>query len=313
VQAPDEEDDVLFDVDERLLEQLLCAGASDLQYDLISGVVGTGIYWLERLPHQKALYGIKQVLGYLDHTSQSIDTGVTWFTPPPLIHASQKHWAPHGYHNLGVAHGVPGVISFLAQVASIPNNCETNQRASKLLSASVDWLLRQRRPSNCLSRYSSWQIPNETGDDSRLAWCYGDLGIAAVLYLAGERMGEVSWQSEAIDMAYECASRKADRHVIDAQLCHGALGIAHIFHRFYNATRDEIFGEATLEWARTGMAFRKASTGIAGYFTCDPDSTDRPLANVSFLSGVVGIALCLLSIVSPHEPKWDRLILLSAR
>jgi lantibiotic modifying enzyme len=306
-----DDEDVISEVDKRLMEQFVRAPTSDQNYDLISGVVGIGIYWLERLPRDRAIHGIKQTLDFLDYTSQALATGVAWFTPPPLIPPLQKHLAPNGYYNLGVAHGVPGVIAFLAQAASLTEHDEMSRRASELLTASIDWLLMQRRPSGSLSRYSSWIIPGQEGGDSRLAWCYGDLGIAAILHFAGLRVRQESWKSEAINMAYECASRSTRAQVFDAPLCHGALGIAHIFHRFYNATSDEVFREATIDWTLRGMAFRQPNTGIAGYYAWDPNPNDHMRADASFLSGAVGIALCLLSIISSREPKWDRLMLLS--
>jgi hypothetical protein len=39
----------------------------------------------------------------------------------------------------------------------------------------------------------------------------------------------------------------------------------------------------------------------------------QPVPNPSFLEGSVGIALALLAAVSPKDPEWDRLLLLSGR
>ena len=66
---------------------------------------------------------------------------------------------------------------------------------------------------------------------SRLAWCYGDLGVATALLEAGNTLNDSSVRDIAIQVLLYSARRhdiKAN-HVNDFCVCHGSVGIAQIF------------------------------------------------------------------------------------
>ncbi len=67
---------------------------------------------------------------------------------------------------------------------------------------------------------------------ARLAWCYGDPGIAASLMAAAGAAGRPDWYRVAVDVACRAAARDlALAGVKDSGICHGAAGLAHIFNR----------------------------------------------------------------------------------
>jgi hypothetical protein len=94
-----------------------------------------------------------------------------------------------------------------------------------------------------------------------------------------------------------CAVRPPDG-IVDAALCHGALGVALIFNRLYHRTADADFRDAALHYYLMGidLAERALKSGIS---------------NRNLLEGTVGIALALLSGLTVVEPRWDRKLLLS--
>lgn len=305
------EDDPLLELDRYILRLLSDENSFSQNFDLISGYVGIGIYWLERLPCKNALLGVRATLDALETLSMKTSAGITWFTRPSLVPPTQRKSAPSGYYNLGVAHGVPGVIAFLAQATTLTMAKDIVRKASTLLAGSMDWLFAQQRPPDSISRYSSWIIPGHGCEDSRIAWCYGDLGIASVLQLVAERTQNETWEFEARSLISRCALRQLNSKVYDAPLCHGALGNAHIYNRAYQAHHDETYKQAAINWVHKGLDLRKFGAGIGGYYAWRRDSVPHEQADASFLSGAVGVALALLSIVAPIEPQWDRSMLLS--
>lgn len=305
------EDDPLFEVDKRILHLLTDGNAFGQNFDLISGYVGIGVYWLERLPRKDALLGIRLTLNALEALSENTPTGTTWFSPPSLVPPSQETFAPSGYYNLGVAHGVPGVIAFLAQVATLGLDVDITQKASALLKDSMNWLFSMERPRDAVSRFSSWVIPGQECGDSRLSWCYGDLGIASVVQFVAERTNNLAWQSEATSLMHRCTLRQLNTKVLDAPLCHGAFGNAHMFNRAYQAGHDVAYRDAAINWVHKGLTLREPGVGIAGYYRWRQDCLPYRQTDASFLSGVVGVALALLSTIAPIEPQWDRRMLLS--
>jgi hypothetical protein len=108
-------------VDEALLEYLdqspWCR-----DYDLISGLVGVGVYALERLPRPTAAACLERVIDRLAERAERSRAGITWHTPADLLVSEQRAQYTAGYYNLGVAHGVPGAIALLgaACAAGVP-------------------------------------------------------------------------------------------------------------------------------------------------------------------------------------------------
>ncbi len=306
--AGDEEEDPVADIDRILLRRLRAAHWSE-PYDLVSGLAGIGVYFLERLPRPSAQEGLELVLGHLEECSEESWGGITWFTPPAHVPSRQIHQFPSGYYNLGVAHGVPGIVQFLGEVAAA--GIQT-ARARRLLDGAVRWLLAQEGPPDVPWRYGWVFLPGMPRSSSRLAWCYGDLGIGAVLYQAGARMGRRDWQNEALALLdHSLAQTPENSGVKDPPLCHGALGAAHIYNRIAQATQWARYREAALYWYDQGLKLRQAP-GIGGFFAWWPDPP-KTLSDPSLLSGAIGSALALVSAAYPVEPWWDRLLLLSGR
>ena len=226
------DDSLLTSVDTFLISRLQ-SGPWTGDYDLISGLVGIGIYFLERMPSDSAAQGIKLIIHELERLSQRTEAGITWFTPPELIPDAQREIAPGGYYNLGVAHGIPGVLFLLSEVAALGIEQE---RVSAMLESAMEWFLAQARPSSSTVRFSGWvPTPESRGDQrGRLSWCYGDLGILAVLTQIAKRTGHPKWQTFTAGLLDECVSRPdVFNGLVDPMLCHGTMGNAHIFTRLY--------------------------------------------------------------------------------
>jgi lantibiotic modifying enzyme len=259
---------------------------------LVDGQVGIGVYFLERRASRTAA-AVSRVAAILEHRSERGSEGATWRTPPNVLPEYQRKQARDGYYNLGVAHGVPGILYFLAQAAAL--GIET-PNVSSLAVEGVRWLLAQEQPS-MNSSFTYWVLGGEPTRDSRIAWCYGDLGIGMLLLEIARLLQREDWTNYAMCLLRRCAVRPPDG-IVDAALCHGALGVALIFNRLYHRTADADFRDAALHYYLMGidLAERALKSGIS---------------NRNLLEGTVGIALALLSGLTVVEPRWDRKLLLS--
>jgi len=280
-------------------------------FDLISGLVGVGVYFFERLESSAAAKeGLILVMNHLESLAEHHPEGITWHTPPGSLPEVQRQRTPYGYYCLGVAHGVPGVIHFLSQMTSARIE---EHRARALLEPAVEWLIAHQRPRGSLSFYSPY-ITATDSFDSRLSWCYGDLGILAIIMQAGNA-GSSLCKAHASELLEHCLAWPPERAgVNDAQMCHGTVGLAHIFNRLFHLTGDGRCRERALFWIERTLQLQVPNAGVAGYqaFT-RPEPTGGIVwePNPAFLDGAIGIALCLTAALSPVEPKWDRLLLLS--
>jgi hypothetical protein len=310
VEGEVDDDDRLSEVDEEVLSAL-AREPWDRHFDLLYGLVGLGIYALERLPRKAARSILARVVEQLARTAE-IEGGLTaWRTPPHLLPPDDRPAFPFGLYDLGVAHGIAGVVGLLAQACAAGVAVET---ARPLLEGAVAWLLAQRiegRPE-----FPYWVAPGgERSEETRSAWCYGDLGISAVLSLASRCAGRPAWQAEALSVA--CRSARIapdDSGVVDAGFCHGAAGVAHVFNRLYQRTGRGELREAATVWFERTLAMR-GEEGIGGYAFPQRERAGAPLrstADASLIAGSTGVGLALAAATTAVEPTWDRFFLLSS-
>ncbi|XXF79656.1 lanthionine synthetase C family protein [Myxococcaceae bacterium GXIMD 01537] len=311
-EAPD--DDPLSEID-GALGDLLQTRPWPHRYDLVSGLVGLGVYALERLPRASARHCLESVVERLGELARPTREGLRWWTPAEHIEEGLQATYPQGCANLGAAHGVPGVLVVLAGAVA---SGVASERARELLRGGWTWLMARRGDDSAAARF-----PTRLGPDDeprawppRPAWCYGDPGLALALHVSARAVGEPAWEEQALALCRESAQRWTDASLVrDAGLCHGAAGLAHLHNRLFQATGEPCFEEAARHWFRQVFALQRPGHGIGGFQTLEllPDGTEGWTDNPGLLAGATGIALALLAATSPVEPEWDRLLLMSLR
>ena len=283
------QDDPLEDLDHVLRTRLYCQHWKG-PFDLVDGLTGIGVFYLERLPRPTAYEGLYLVINHLESTCEESVNGICWRTKQEMIQESQRAQYPLGYFNLGVAHGTPGVIGFLGCVLSKAIDCN---RTERLLRGAVRWLLSHEDARASGSHFPTWIIPDRHRLNSRLSWCYGDLSIAAILWQAGTLTNEIDWQAKANGLFESCTLR-INEVLSESGLCHGALGIAHIYNRIYQHTRQQAYATLAAHYYHAGLSI-----------------LSQKQMRMNFLKGSLGAALTLLSACKNIEPAWDRRLLLS--
>lgn len=301
------DDDLALEIDDAL-RQLLSGITERAPFELVGGLAGYGSYLVERLPNAGAAELLDRVLALLE---SSRDANGGWFSHPEWLPAWQRELMPRGHHNLGVAHGIPGVIGFLA---AAHHAGVRDPRVARFASDAVQWVLAQKGiwPS---SLFPSHIPPDSEPRQTRTAWCYGDLGVAAVLLSAAHAFERADWRDEALAIAHVAARRSFDdTKVSDAGLCHGAIGIAHLFNRMHQATGDVELRDAAQRWYRIALDMRQPGKGLAGFLSWYESTPTEPgswRGEPGFLSGIAGIGLALLGAVTEVEPSWDRVMVVS--
>jgi lantibiotic biosynthesis protein len=283
----------------------------DSPYDLIEGIVGIGVYALERMPRDGARGLLELAVERLAELAVRRSGGIAWHTdprwlPPLMANAPKLEW------NLGVAHGAPGIVGFLAQACIADVATATQRTARKLLDGAVKWILSQEQRGEASA--FACAADGTAREPARLAWCYGDLGIAACLLLAARAVEEPAWERTAIRLALR-ATRRSHRSsgVWDACLCHGSSGLGHLFHRLYRMTGMTDFATAARRWYRVTFdhAGARRSAGRGGRTS----RADRQLyrgwrASPGFLSGSGGIAVAIAAALADGAAPWNRVMLI---
>jgi lantibiotic biosynthesis protein len=306
-------DDLCDAADEAVLEGLEIH-ASSMLCELITGLSGIGVYGLSRWSRPAGRKIVERVVRALEENSVLHQGRRTWFNSPDQLSEMSLRTTPQGCFNLGLSHGVPGALVFLAGAAA-----RGVQGARDLLIDAREWLLLQQRPFQNGSRFGYAVVDgqDEEIEGSRVGWCYGDLGLSAALLLVARKAQRADWEPVALDLARNLARRSVqDSGVKDAALCHGAFGNAHIFARLYAATRERSLHEAALHWLRAGLSMRKEGTGAAGFLTWFPPQPEEPSREPwipchGFLEGISGIGLALTGFLAPVEPAWDEVLMVN--
>jgi len=303
----DAEDDLVEQID-HVLRKVSRHTPWKRTYDLLGGLVGYAMYALDRLPRPPAREILGSILDHLDALHSRVDGGVTWRTEPWMMVAGEEDHHPDGYYNLGVAHGIPGILGVLGPMAGHGIDPE---RSGRLFREGARWL-RGLALEGSVPTYG--ESLDRMHTSTRLAWCYGDPGTAAALWSAADAAGDRPTRDFAETLARHVAPRVEGAGVQDASLCHGSAGLVAINLRFHHWTGDPVFAEAARAWVRHTLDHRRPE-GIAG-FPARRGARGGPTTweeDPGFLTGAAGVGLALLAAVTDVEPNWDRCLLLSAR
>jgi hypothetical protein len=296
------------DVDATIV-RLLGRRSWSAELDLISGLVGFGVYGLARLDAPSGSDIVRAVVSHLEALAQHDRRGASWYTPAAHLLGPARREFPHGRYDLGMAHGAAGIVALLARIKVAGIEVA---RTSSLLDEAVRWLLSHELAGKA-SRFASFHTTSGADVPARAAWCYGDPGIALAVWSAANALRRTTWLEAARRIAGAAAQRRApDAGVVDAALCHGAAGLGHVFHRLYRTSRDEAHRQAALHWFRECLGSRRPGVGIAGFQTFAPaeDGTPQWIDQPSLVGGAAGIGLALIAAATALTPRWDELMLM---
>jgi len=211
--------------------------------------------------------------------------------------------------NLGLAHGIPSMLKFCIGCYE-KNICR--QDAYSLGRKIVDFLISHTNADRTHCYFPSVYSVNNAHDlRSRLAWCYGDLGIGIVLYQAGKIFDDQEIVDFALDILKHTTSRKTEAQsmVYDAGFCHGSAGVAHMYNKIWHYTKDPLFKNAADFWIQKTLDFAVHHDGAAGYKAYSPIDRSQESA-YNLIEGAAGIGLVLLSYLT-GDFSWDYCLMLN--
>lgn len=300
----------IFEEADSILGDFMEADLRDNKYDFLHQGLGIALYFLERYPHPTAERYLKEVVAHLEKNAKVTEPGISW---KDHFSRTSQELGNQDCFNLGLAHGVPAIITILGMIYEKGIATDT---ALMLIDRSVAWLqaVKNEPEAGVTSLYPTLVgMNNEAlhGKQSRLGWCYGDLGIAITLWNTGHRVQNPQYRQAAYDI-FEHSVRNRDKKngsVNDACMCHGSAGIAQIFRRVSLATGDALLAQGAAHWTQQTLQMNTWKDGLAGYKYFHSPNYEN---SYNLLEGIAGIGLSLVaSLDKDTVPAWDRCLLLS--
>lgn len=313
-----EGDEWSAELDDQLVQEIEQADAS-INWDLVKGLCGSGIYFLEHISSPRCAQGLACLVRHLGRIAQRTKEGYTWLYPPEaFFFESDRQLCPDGVYNLSTAHGSLGVLMVLAGAVAAGIERPLSQ---ELLEGGMSWFFSHESPPTeiCAFPYSyaAFDPGRGAGQHDRVAWCRGDAGSAAALMTIAQACNNEEWYAAALRVAVRAAQRTfEDAKVGDPCLCHGASGVGHLMNRLFQRTGDELFLNSARFWLGKALELCRddlPDTGGAWSFQREENTKGDFIqrSEAGLLLGASGIGLTLLAAVSDVEPSWDRLFLAS--
>lgn len=302
-------DSLLGEFDEFLFNQM----KTDLtkgNFDFLHGALGYGVYFLRRFQctfnqNFKLRYEfyLKWLLDGIEELAIKDGDGYKW-------ESSLDFEKGNLVYNLGLSHGMSSILNFVSRLHSVDS---LKEKAEKLAKGCSAYILRfQRKDSKQNSQFPNViQVEKPNAYNSRIAWCYGDLGIGLSLLQSGKYIGDTTIVNRALEILDHTTTRKSaiNSQVVDAGICHGSFGNALIYSRMFQITNKALFRETSDFWLKDGIKKGEHKFGYDFYkqwYGYDKNW----IPPISLLDGVSGIGLVMLDCLSKTSNNWAECLLI---
>lgn len=301
-------DEKLLDVDysdvENKYKEYLCEfSLQNIQhgyYDYLHGGLGIVKYFLDDADF------VNRALDALERTAVKDGVGYKWIS---RLGIDKKQ----GF-NIALSHGMASIVSVLCLLKSPGVDIDKRDR---LIIDTCNYILSQKidpkRYGSCFPTHSLDNDPDVPISRSRMAWCYGDLGVATALWQAGKLMHRRDWIDTALDVFnFSARRRNLDECAIrDAGLCHGAASICMMFHYMFLETGCKLFAETRDYWLDCTLKMGDRNIGLGGYRAWHGGKPEWT-SEYGMLEGIAGIGLLFLTLlVNPRDVKWMSFFMLN--
>lgn len=299
-------------------------------YDIMNGLSSVAMQLL-KCRDQEASEATQAITHYLASRvcvpSKDLLARPSWSIPPENEPTElDKQMYPYGDANLGMAHGIAGVLAYLAHYVEFNELSSGSELMDRILKV-VDMLRSYEITIESATPRSTYRafparlyigednaVQLEKSRDTRAAWCYGTPGVSCAIYQVGRVVNrmDLSARAEALLLSHISAPR--DTYNLDGPtMCHGYGGLAMILDRFWKWTNNNIFRSnrdkvIDILWEQ----FYEMDSPF-GFRHWMPDSKNgwrdaqryRKIDSIGLLEGSSGIALLYGSITgSISEGIW---------
>jgi lantibiotic modifying enzyme len=297
-------DEFLMDLDD-FLKSSLDNFLLKKNYDILHGAMGIGLYFLKRNSLDEVKKIVNDLYASCDKNSDELKLAIF-----------DEGKSNQYIYNMGLAHGHASLLYFIGKCYDaniLRGKCKT------ILSGVINFYFNNLQdPVKTGSFFCNVINANDYGLGiknlfcSRLAWCYGDLGILYSILIVAKSLRDRALYDRVEEMLIVVSKRKSvdQCKLEDAQFCHGTSGVAYLFLKIYRITRNTIFMKTATYWKDVVIDMgRNKKLGLLGYQFNRGSYDYQP--NDTLLCGIGGVLVTLLSFDEILIDDWDECMFLS--
>ncbi len=198
---------------------------SESYHDFLHGGLGYGFFFLKRFEGTN-----RKVLK--EKYFERIESLLILITGLAISEGNKKKWKPfldtrtgvEGY-NLSLFNGRSSIAYFLTKISRIDS---FKAKSEGLAIEALNFIWQYKNTTGPGISFFPNRIEQDSQHEypSRLAWCYGDIGIGLATTLAGNSFDRKELITKGVDFLIHSSSRRTieTTSVVDAGFCHGSFG-----------------------------------------------------------------------------------------
>ncbi|AZA55196.1 lanthionine synthetase LanC family protein [Chryseobacterium sp. G0201] len=259
-------------------------------YDFLYGAIGV----MMPIIFDKVKYGISDYPNNLSNLIQTI------FSKREKLFWRSKDDKHENIYDFGVAHGFISILYLLSVICK-------NRSDIEIIKKTVFDFLSFGNFSNSLSIFpDKIDIEKPYSCNSRLGWCYGDLGIGNIIYQIGNNIFDEKLKQIGIQITLKSSNRinLKEGSVLDASICHGTSGIALMYQKNYQISKNKKAYEAYHYWKNKTLEFYDESNKDCCFGYVRGTGT---INNFGLLQGIAGIGIFLMN---NNKNSWSNILLI---
>jgi len=306
---------ILSNLDEFLFDSIRIDIKTN-NFDLLHGYIGKIQYLIHFKKHSEEHTSIliDEILNSLYENCREFKKGLYWLDSEGRVEESI---------NFGNAHGIPSILVFLVRLHELGFK---NSLITTMINGIIRTLFYFRNDANEISSYGDeYTIDDEKSiicniRTSRLAWCYGDLGISYSLYYAGFVLSNEVWKKEATVLAKKVCKRGLsdsgivhfnDYSFFDIAFCHGISGVTYMINKLNLWINDQEIEKRLIYWENELLKNTTTFLDVKGNIYYPYDKQDKDYSYIvdkeNFLSGLAGTGLVIQSLLYKRF-EWSQLL-----
>lgn len=248
--------------------------------DSMSGIIAVGHYYLCAMPLINYKKEVEKIIELIETLAIENESDLFW----QFSHSETKKLNIE----LGISHGISGVINFL--ILAFNQQIKTEE-CLRMINKGIRYILKFAENNGTAL------FPVEVLSRKRLQYCnlaYGDIGIGYVIFKSGIIIKNSQYIDTGLNII-ENSARFRDNHnrfIKDAELIYGSSGLHTIFDFFYDYNKNPLFLEVSEYWLSKTLSHNENDTKWAGYDTYINGFYNY--IQLSFSHGLCGIGISLM-------------------